>query len=239
MLQVDMSASTRESFGKGAMRRLRVSGNTPAVLYGNDKDVVSLQLETRPFLKTLYQISRKNAVVSLSINDGDTRHVIMREIQTDPVTDSLIHADFLEINLDTSRTFSVGVELTGTAKGVDSGGVLIPHNLVVVVEGRPLDIPDTVTVDVSDLDSDENILFSGISLPENVTLASPGNILCVEVISAKAAAGLAAAADAAEAAAAEADEASVAESADGGAKAPEVAVEGAEGEEGAEGAEEA
>ena len=70
MLQVDMSASIRESFGKGAMRRLRVSGNTPAVLYGNDKDVTSLQLETKPFLRTLYQISRKNAVVKLSIEIG-------------------------------------------------------------------------------------------------------------------------------------------------------------------------
>ena len=120
MLQVDMSASIRESFGKGAMRRLRVSGNTPAVLYGNDKDVTSLQLETKPFLKTLYQISRKNAVVNLSV-DGDTHHVMMREIQTDPVNDSLIHADFFEINLETARTFSVNIELVGKAIGVDRG----------------------------------------------------------------------------------------------------------------------
>lgn len=228
MLQVDMSASTRESFGKGAMRRLRVSGNTPAVLYGNDKDVVSLQLETKPFLKTLYQISRKNAVVTLSINDGDTRHVMMREIQTDPVTDSLVHADFFEINLDSARTFSVVVELTGKAKGVDGGGELVTHNLVAVLGGRPLDIPDVLTVDVSGLDSDENILFSDIKLPENVKLASDGDIVCAEVISAKAAAALAAAGEAADAAAAEADEASVAEAADGGAETPEAAVTGEE-----------
>ena len=226
MLQVDMSASTRESFGKGAMRRLRVSGNTPAVLYGNDKDVVSLQLETKHFLKTLYQISRKNAVVNLSVNDGDTRHVMMREIQTDPVTDSLVHADFFEINLDSARTFSVVVELTGKAKGVDGGGELVAHSLVVALEGRPLDIPDVLIVDVSGLDSDENILFSDIQLPENVKLASSGDIVCAEVISAKAAAALAAAGEAADAAAAEADEASVAEAAAGGAETPEAAVTG-------------
>ena len=56
MLQVDVTASKRDSFGKCAMRRLRVSGNTPAVLYGNDKDVMPLQLETTPFLKSLFQI---------------------------------------------------------------------------------------------------------------------------------------------------------------------------------------
>ena len=210
MLQVDMSASTREVFGKGSMRRLRVSGNTPAVLYGNSKDAVSLQLETKPFLKTLYQISRKNAVVNLSINGDDTRHVMMREIQTDPVDDSLIHADFLEINLETSRSFSVKVEFTGKAKGVDRGGELVIHNAVVLVEGLPLEIPDVISVDVSDLDIDETILFADIKLPENVKMDSDGDILCVEVVSAAAAAAAAAAAtaaaDSAEAAeAAEAD----------------------------------
>lgn len=226
MLQVDMSASTRESFGKGAMRRLRVSGNTPAVMYGNDKGVMSLQLETRPFLKTLYKISRKNAVVNLSIDNGETRHVMMREVQTDPVKDSLIHADFFEIDLNTPRTFSVAIELTGKAKGVDAGGELITHNLVVALQGQPLDIPDVVTVDVSDLNSHESILFSDIELPENVQLASRGDNVCVEVISAKASAALAAAGDAADAAAAEADEASAAEAADGGANVSEGAEEG-------------
>jgi large subunit ribosomal protein L25 len=227
MLQVDMSASTRESFGKGAMRRLRVSGNTPAVMYGNDKGVMSLQLETRSFLKTLHKISRKNAVVNLSIDNGDTRHVMMREIQTDPVKDSLIHADFFEIDLSTPRRFSVAIELTGKAKGVDAGGELITHNLVVALQGQPLDIPNVITVDVTRLKSNERILFSDIELPENVQLASRGNHICVEVISAKASAALAAAGDAADAAAAEADEASAAEAAGGGVKSPE-----AVGEEG-------
>jgi len=227
MLQVDMSASIRESFGKGAMRRLRVSGNTPAVLYGNEKDVTSLQLETKPFLKTLYQISRKNAVVNLSV-DGDTRHVMMREIQTDPVTDSLIHADFFEINLDTARTFSVKIELVGKAKGVDRGGELVAHSMMIDIEGAPLDIPDTVLVDVSNLDTDESILFTNIDLPANTKMVSDGNEICVEVISAKAAAALAAAGDAADAAAAEADDAAAAAAADGGAETPEVPVEGEE-----------
>ncbi|RUM43996.1 MAG: 50S ribosomal protein L25 [Desulfocapsa sp.] len=204
MLQVDMSASVRESSGKGAMRRLRVNGNTPAVLYGNDKGAISLQLETKPFLKSLYQISRKNAVVNLSV-DGDTRHVMMREIQTDPVTDSLIHADFLEINLDTARTFSVKIEITGKAIGVERGGELVAHNTVIDLKGAPLDIPDVVALDVTDLDVSKSILFSNVVLPENVEMVSNGDELCVEVISAKAAAAAAAAADAAAAAAEAAD----------------------------------
>ena len=215
MLQVDMSASTRESFGKGAMRRLRVSGKTPAVLYGNDKDVMALQLETAPFLKTLFQISRKNAVVNLSINGDDTRHVMMKEIQTDPVNDSLIHADFFEINLQAPKRFTVAIEFEGKAKGEDRGGELVVHKSLIEVEGAPLDIPDVITVDVSGLDTRESMLFSDLKLPENVTIVADGSELCVEVISARAAAAAHAAESAAMEAAEAADEVAVAEAAAG------------------------
>jgi large subunit ribosomal protein L25 len=186
MLQVDMSASKRDSFGKCAMRRLRASGNTPAVLYGNNKDVMALQLETGPFLKSLFQISRKNAVVNLSINGDDTRQVMMKEIQTDPVNDSLIHADFFEINLDTPKCFTVAIELAGTAKGVDLGGELVVHKADVKIEGLPLDIPEIVTVDLTALDIGDSIKFSDIVLPENLKMVTAASALCVEVVTATA-----------------------------------------------------
>lgn len=186
MLQVDMSASKRDDFGKCAMRRLRVSGNTPAVLYGNDKDPVALQLETIPFLKTLFQISRKNAVVNLSIAGGDTRHVMMKEIQTDPIDDSLIHADFLEISLDAPKCFSVALELTGKAKGLDLGGTLEVHNAIVKIEGLPLDIPDNISVDVTDLGIGDTMKVSDVQLPSNLKMITDATTLCVEVIGAAA-----------------------------------------------------
>lgn len=182
MLQIDVSASTRDSFGKCAMRRLRVSGNTPAVLYGNDKDTVALQLETTPFLKSLFQINRKNAIVNLSINGEDTRHVMMREIQTDPVDDSLIHADFFEVNLQAPLAFTVPIELTGTAKGTDLGGVLISHKSTIQVEGFPLEIPDNISVDVSDLGIGDSIAYSAIELSSNVKMLSNASDLIVAVV---------------------------------------------------------
>ncbi|HID69536.1 MAG TPA: 50S ribosomal protein L25 [Desulfobacterales bacterium] len=184
MLQVDMSASKRENFGKCAMRRLRVSGNTPAVLYGNNKDVTALQLETVSFTKSLFQISRKNAVVNLSIDGNDTRHVMVKEIQTDPVDDGLVHADFYEIDLSTPKSFTVPVEFTGKAKGEDLGGEILIHNANVVLEGLPLDVPDTVTLDVSDLGIGDSIETSVIELPENVKMKTDGSSLCVEVVTA-------------------------------------------------------
>jgi large subunit ribosomal protein L25 len=184
MFQVDVTASKRENFGKCAMRRLRVDGNTPAVLYGNDKDVMALQLETAPFLKSLFQISRKNAVVNLSIDGGDTRHVMMKEIQTDPVDDSLIHADFFEIDLQTPKSFAVPIELTGTAKGTDLGGVLTVHNPTIQVEGLPLEIPDNFSVDISDLGIGDSIAYSAIEVSGNVKMISDASNLFVEITTA-------------------------------------------------------
>lgn len=182
MLQVDMSAAKRDSFGKCAMRRLRVSGNTPAILYGNNKDVTALQLETTSFTKGLFQIIRKNAVVNLSIDGDATHHVMVKEIQTDPVDDSLIHADFYEIDLNAPKSFTVPVEFTGKAKGEDLGGELVIQNSRVVLEGLPLDIPDSVTLDVSSLGIGDSIPISAIELPENVKMKTDGSALCVEVL---------------------------------------------------------
>ncbi len=164
------------------MRRLRVSGNTPAVLYGNDKDVMALQLETIPFLKTLFRISRKNAIVNLAISDEGTRPVMVREVQTDPVTDSLIHADFYELDLEIPTRFTVPVEFIGVAKGVDLGGELVVHSSSVVIEGIPLEIPDVVTVDISDIGIGDSITFSDLEIASSLTMMTEGTDFCVEVI---------------------------------------------------------
>ncbi len=184
MIQVDVVASKREHFGKCAMRRLRMSGNTPAVLYGNKKDAVALQLETAPFLKSLFKINRKNAIVSLAINGDETRHVMMKEIQTDPVNDSLIHADFLEIDLKAPRSFTVSIEFTGVAKGVDLGGELVIHNSLVTIKGMPLEIPDSIAISIDDLDIGDSIALADVALPEGVEMVTDATTLCVEVITA-------------------------------------------------------
>jgi large subunit ribosomal protein L25 len=182
MIQVDMSASKREAFGKCAMRRLRGSGNTPAILYGNKQESIALQLETVPFLKTLFQISRKNAVVNLAINGEDSHLVMVKDIQTDPVDDSLIHADFLEIDLNVPRSFTVGVVFEGAAKGVDLGGQMHVHTASIQIEGMPLSIPDSVIVDVSGLDIGDSVKFSDIKLGNDLTMRSNPEDICIEVI---------------------------------------------------------
>ncbi|MDD3813893.1 MAG: 50S ribosomal protein L25 [Desulfocapsaceae bacterium] len=182
MLQQEMSASVRKDFGKGAMRRLRMAGSTPAVIYGTGRDPVALQLETLPLVKKLLKIRRRNAVITLNIDGDSSRHVLIKELQTDPVRDTLIHADFYEIPLDKPRQFTVDLVVTGNAKGVDVGGILEVVSRKVVVEGNPLDIPDTLEVDVTDLAIGDEFLVSKLELPANLKMITTGDAVCVTIM---------------------------------------------------------
>jgi len=182
MLQQEMSASVRKDFGKGAMRRLRMAGKTPGIIYGTGREPVALQFETLPLVKQLLKIRRRNAVITLNIEGDSSRHVLIKELQTDPVRDTLIHADFYEIPLDKSRRFTVDLVVTGTAKGVDVGGILEVVSKKVVVEGNPLDVPDTMEVDVTDLAIGDNFQVSNLVIPENIKMITSADAVCVTIM---------------------------------------------------------
>lgn len=182
MLQVEMSANLRETTGKGPMRRLRIQGITPAVVYGAGVDTVNVQLETKPMTSKLLEIVRRNAVVTLKIEGVGEKSVVVKEIQTDPIRDTLMHADFCEIDLQKEATFTVPLRFEGVAKGVDLGGALETYASDVLLKGKPLDIPDEVTLDVQPLAIGDKLSFSAIALPENVTMVTEAEAVCVGVV---------------------------------------------------------
>ncbi len=182
MLQVEMSASTRTVTGKGAMRRLRSEGMTPAVIYGMGQNAQPLQMDTKELTAQLLEIVRRNAVVTMKIDDSSQKHVVVKEVQADPVTDTLIHADFCEIDLEKRKRFQVPLVYKGTAKGVDLGGSLAVHADTVVLEGKPLDIPDECTLDVTKLNIGDALTFGDIAVPETLTLVSAAGKTCVEIM---------------------------------------------------------
>ena len=181
MLQVEISASTRTATGKGAMRRLRSEGQTPAVVYGHGQDAQPLQMNTKELTAQLLEIVRRNAVVTLKVNDGVEKSVVLKEVQSDPVTDSLIHADFCEIDLEKDKNFNVPLVYKGTAKGVDLGGALLVHADTVVIKGKPLEIPDEVSLDVTNLNIGEGFTFGDITIADGLTLISNAKKMCVEI----------------------------------------------------------
>ncbi|HIJ78832.1 MAG: 50S ribosomal protein L25 [Desulfobulbaceae bacterium] len=184
MLQIDMTAQVRTKFGKGASRTMRRAGQTPAVIYGQKNDPLTLTCNTKDLTKGLLSIHRRNAIINLVVDEGgksSTRHVITKEIQTDPVNDSLVHADFFEISLDDNMVFSVPLKYVGKAKGVDMGGDMLISLNKVTLRGKALDIPDFIEVNVASLGLGAEIACKDLAVPGNVALVGDVDRVCVGV----------------------------------------------------------
>lgn len=184
MLQVDVTAQLRSTFGKGAARTLRREGLTPAVMYGTKLDATALELDTKIFTKALLGIKRRNAVINLDVQEGkkkSTRHVMLKEIQTHPITDVLVHADFCEVSLEEPMVLDVPIVYTGKAKGVDLGGELVVSKSTVSLKGKLLDIPDNIKIDVTELLLGNKLTCKDLEIPGDITMMDSEDAVCVAV----------------------------------------------------------
>ncbi|MDA8164141.1 MAG: 50S ribosomal protein L25 [Desulfobacteraceae bacterium] len=182
MLQFEVSASVRRNFGKGAARGLRRDGKTPAVLYGPKTEPISLVIDTKDMTKVLLTIQRRNAVLSLDIEGGSgKRHVVVQELQSDPINDTLIHADFYEISLDAPMVLEVPLQYKGKARGVEMGGDFVISRHSITLKGKVLDIPDSVEVDVSELDPGAALTCGQLPIPAKVSLVGDAEAVCASV----------------------------------------------------------
>lgn len=184
MLQFDLNAQVRNTFGKCESRRLRVGGLTPAILYGHNTEPLALQMNSKELTHTLLKVQRRNAVYNLHVKNEQSDslcHVMVKELQTDPITDALIHADFCAISLDAPLVFTVPVTFVGKAKGVDLGGDMTIFVRNITLKGRPLDIPEFVEKNISDLGVDEKITCADLNIPAGVELLTDKDTVCVSV----------------------------------------------------------
>lgn len=182
MFQVEIAASVRKNSGKGPMRQMRMKGVTPAVVYGGGGEAMMLQMDTKVLTAKLLEFSRKNTVVTLQIDGVGEKQVRLGELQTDPVRDTLIHVDFCEIDLQKDRRYTVPVVYQGTAKGVDLGGDMVIEHRKVVLEGKPLDIPNECVVDVTNLAIGDSVTCGQITIPENVRMITDISSRVVSIV---------------------------------------------------------
>ncbi len=183
MIQVDIVASGRNKFGKGAARQLRRTGLAPAILYGPDIEPMPLQINVKDVTKTLVDLHRQHAVINLKIenNDRTDRYVMLKEVQVDPVHDTLKHIDFYEISLDKPIVLKIPLKFVGKAIGLELGGDMIVSQGEVALQGLPLDIPSFLEVDVTDLAINDRLTCKDLVIPDNITLLENENRLCVTI----------------------------------------------------------
>ncbi len=163
-----LEVNARTDTGSRAMRRLRRSGGVPGVIYGGAGDAVPFQVDALILRNTL---AKAGAVLEVTVGDGSTENVVVKDIQRHPVRGDIIHADLLRVRMDVAIQTPVSVELLGAdeAPGVTEGGVLSQEHREITVEALPGDIPDVIQVAVSHLNINETLTLASITAPAGVT----------------------------------------------------------------------
>jgi large subunit ribosomal protein L25 len=174
-----IKAEKREIFGKNASRRLRREGMIPAILYGADAVNVPLTLKKQDVFMILRSDTGENTVFQVSF-DSERRDVMIKELQRDPVTDEILHADFVHIAMDKAIRISVPVVSVGEAVGVKTEGGFVDFiTREVEIECFPKDIPEHIEVDISGLHLRQSFKAGDIALPEGVELVTPSDTILV------------------------------------------------------------
>lgn len=161
MKTVEIIGYKRANLGKVESQRLRDEGQVPCVLYGGDQQIhfYSPMILFRDLVYT-------NEAHFVHINiEGEESQAILQEVQFHPVSEVILHADFLKISEDRKIKMSIPARLIGTAPGVTKGGTLIRKRAALKVYGFPKDMPDHIDVDVSALDFHHAVKVSDMNLP--------------------------------------------------------------------------
>jgi large subunit ribosomal protein L25 len=182
MKTLAISVKKRENVGKTSTRTLRNQGNVPCVLYGGEKQVTFYAHEN-DFRKLVY--TPDTFVVELDINGSKTK-AIMQDIQFHPVTDKILHIDFLEVFDQKPITVSLPVILEGVSIGVKNGGNLMFRRPKIATKGLVANLPDAITINIEHLKIGMFIYIKDITLKE-IEFLAPSNSVVVGVKTARAA----------------------------------------------------
>ena len=182
MKTLAISVKERQNVGKTSTRALRNQGNVPCVLYGGEKQVTFYAHEN-DFRKLVY--TPNTFVVELNINGSKTK-AIMQDIQFHPVTDKILHIDFLEVFDGKPITVSLPVVLEGVAIGVKNGGNLMFRIPKIVSKGLVANLPEAITINIDHLSIGMFISIKDIVV-KGVEFLAPPNSVVVAVKTARAA----------------------------------------------------
>jgi large subunit ribosomal protein L25 len=185
---IELKTKIRTTTGNGPARRLRMSGQIPAVVYGPKTEPVLLSVNKSDLELLFKKGGIGQVVLNLVIQkNGETLTMpaMIKELQTHPVSRNFIHIDFYEIEMDQKITAKIPIVTTGIAKGVELGGVLQIIRRELEVECLPLEVPESIEIDISDLDIGDSIHVGKISLEGEIEILEDDNYTVVTMLSPK------------------------------------------------------
>jgi len=184
--KIIVEVERREGTGKNACRRLRAAGRVPANVYGLDLAPFAVAVDPKRVEDLLRLASGRNTILTLSMGaGGQSREVMLRELQRDPLSERLVHVDFLRVDPTQQIRVQVPIHLTGTPEGVkNEAGILDFIQREVEIACLPADIPSYLEVDVSHLHINQNVALKDVEVPAGAEFVDdPETILAVVAVS--------------------------------------------------------
>ncbi len=175
MKSITINGSQRESVGKKATKALRNAGQVPCVLYGGDKPVHFSATELA-FSKLVYTPNAHTVVIAL--DNGETLNAVLQDIQFHPVTDRILHIDFYQLFEDKEIALNIPVILSGNSKGVKNGGVLRRNNRKLRIKALPINLPDSIDIDISPLKIGDKVAVGDLLNEKYNFLHSDNTVVC-------------------------------------------------------------
>ncbi len=180
MAEVTLKALMRADTGKGSARRSRAAGRVPAVVYGRGIDPMAIEVDRREFVTALHTDAGMNVLLNIEV-DGTRTTAITRELQRDPVKGTVLHADFVKIDLTQEIEVEVPVHLVGESPGAKEGGVLEHPLFTVHVRCLPSDVPEAIDADVSGLNIGDVLRVSDLASGRNFEILNDPDTVVASV----------------------------------------------------------
>ena len=185
---IELKTNIRTTVGNGPARRLREAGQIPAVLYGPKTESVLLSVNKNDFDLALKQGRSGQIILNLVVQNNDetyTRPAMIKELQVHPVSRNYLHIDFYEIDMDRKITVGIPIVTVGSSVGVERGGVLQIIRRELEVQCLPFEVPESIQIDIADLDMGDSVHLEDISLDGDVEFMGESNLTVVTVLSPK------------------------------------------------------
>ena len=170
-----LNIEDRTKSGGRSARSIRNSGRIPVNYYYKGEENINLTVIQNEFLRSMRSGHR---IFKVDIK-GSTQYVMVKEIQYHPVTDDVIHIDLMRVRRDEKMTISFSLELIGSSVGDKVGGVMMQNLTSIEISCLPADVPENVTVDISDLELNANFNVEDLEIPEELEVLTSGDISVV------------------------------------------------------------
>ncbi len=172
-----LNVNVREGKGTSFARRLRLENKVPAILYHSGLEGISLSIEKSELYKAL---KTGQFIFEVKVDDKN-QFVLVKEIQYHPVTDEIIHVDFQQVKEDQKISLEVPLRTEGESEGVKLGGILVQLLNVVTINCRPSNVPEALSIDVSELEMNSSLFVKDIVLPDDIEMVTAEDIAVVSV----------------------------------------------------------